>query len=211
MTTETKDTRLNGEATAAPSSSLCSLRDWLAARIKGYMPPFWRDGVIAFTDGRMIVTMECDEPEPAFQCRRFKNGSWSQSESSRRDPPKIDRIVQQIGDANGVAIPDVSGPPPEASELWQIIATCDECLGDGEAECDMGHMHRCNQCDGEGKEIVTHREAHIPTTVGDSRYQRQYVWLLSQLPGVQLCDSRNPDMLTARYDFGIAAIMKLEG
>lgn len=211
MTTETKETAKNGEATAAPSSSLCSLRDWLAPRIKGYMPPFWKDGILAITDGRILVTMECDEPEPTFECRRFRNGKWSQSETSRRDPPNIDRILQGIGDVQCVTVPDVSGPPPEANERWEIVVTCDECSGYGEAECDMGHMHTCSCCDGDGKQIVTHGDARMPTTVGDSLFQLQYVWLLSQLPGVQICESRDPNMLAARYDFGIAAIMKLEG
>lgn len=27
---------------------------------------------------------------------------------------------------------------------------CPECHGDGELECDMGHMHECSRCEGEG-------------------------------------------------------------
>lgn len=36
---------------------------------------------------------------------------------------------------------------------------CGDCYGKGYHECDLGHSHNCERCDGEGKSIETPDEA----------------------------------------------------
>lgn len=190
-------------------ASVEELRNWLAIALGDNILPFWRDGVLTITDGRMLVTLNCDEPGELFDCSRFRGGKWVCPELSHRRPPDTTRVLSLIGDECVGKIPIQDGPPPGANERWQVTATCDLCGGDGRAECDMGHWHDCDQCDGTGKEVETHPNARMPIRIGDANYQKRYVWVLSKLPGVKLCMSNDPHMLAARHQFGVAAIMSL--
>lgn len=38
------------------------------------------------------------------------------------------------------------------------VETCEECTGAGYVECNLGHTHDCEECDGEGKRVLTEDE-----------------------------------------------------
>jgi hypothetical protein len=53
---------------------------------------------------------------------------------------------------------------------------CDECYGTGESECNMGHMHNCEGCDGTGEQsryTMDHK-----TMIGDACFADKYLALI---------------------------------
>lgn len=186
------------------------LRSFLTnALYLSYLPPFWKDGVLTITDGGMLVTIDCEEPEQEFRCSRFRDGTWHQPDNILRNTPDIIEILQFIGDPSGTPIPKVDGPPQKANSRWEVTIPCDRCDGSGHRECNMGHDHECDECDGERTVEEVCREAREPIEIAGKYLQRRYVWTLLRIPGVSLCDSLNEDMVTAKHECGVAVVMTL--
>lgn len=46
------------------------------------------------------------------------------------------------------------GPPSDVE-----TQLCEECNGNGELTCDLGHDHECEECDGKGKKTLSPEQA----------------------------------------------------
>lgn len=190
-------------------SEVIEVRNMVNAMLGWYQLPFWRDGVLGITDGRMLVTLKCDEPEKEFECRRFIDGKWTNS-SSRRTPPDFAPLLSGIGRERYLSLPAVEGPPSTADACWQVPDTCERCKGSGECECDMGHIHDCTECDGTGTVDVDCEEGIQLVEIGAYSFRRKYLWLFNQLPGVRLFDITSNGMLRASWDHGFACVKNVE-
>ena len=110
--------------------------------------PFTRGAYTWATDGRLMVRVPADAGIP--------------------DNPAAPDAAKVFGRewAPGEWLPVPFATPPDSEE-------CAYCHGDGVRECDMGHQHDCDYCDGTGK--VTPIET---ITVGNAHYQRRYLALI---------------------------------
>jgi hypothetical protein len=192
--------------TTTATAELCELRDFLAPRLSlETVPPFWRDGQLIITDGRMMVVFDCDEPEESFHCNRFIDGKWSLE--TPRNPPGISAILDSIGKELKIKLPNTEGPPSRANEQWVTTRPCSRCDGTGKAECNMGHIHKCDSCLGSLVEEYRCEEAVELVAIGIRMFASRYVWLLNQLPALRIHSSTTPDMLACRFQFGTAFLM----
>ena len=98
-------------------------------------------------------------PEPGCPPLR-DDASQGPTAAALLDPQR--RGLTRLGTA---AVADLTPAPPEAvpclpcggsGTSWFL--PCRHCDGDGESECDMGHLHRCEVCRGDGGTDVPHEE-----------------------------------------------------
>lgn len=97
--------------------------------------PWVSGGYRYATDGRIIVRQRTDEPDsPEADGIKYppaKNLGWDRAKYA----------------ADPLTLPDI---PDE-----DIVKECPRCAGMGRRDCDMGHDHECDSCEGEGEHVET--------------------------------------------------------
>ena len=99
--------------------------------------PWVSDGHVYATDGRIIVRVPITGIDPEIVDRLRP-----------QDGQKFPRDPGSIFPVNGPHEPEPVPLPAESPDEYE---TCDKCGGDGRAECDLGHVHDCPECDGAGQ------------------------------------------------------------
>lgn len=180
-------------------ASFHDLTHWLAERAcdefhTAVLKPFWRDGWAYFTDGRILIRLRCEGLPDDLDHKRFENGKWSGVDedkgprwgSSRTIPPATDQVISQMSPDTVLDPPAVEGPEDEWDAKWRFEDECESCHGLGSVECDMGHDHDCNECEGKGRATGQADEAARRSDFHGRDFQRFYLWIISQLPSVKL-------------------------
>lgn len=145
-------------------------------RYPGLMKPWAVDGLKVACDARILVAFPTDEP------------------TNITPEMRVPRVSQIVDPARRVvcetAWPETFEACPSCGQLGYSKAfECRRCRGKGHQECDLGHEHRCKECNGKG--IAKHgtKKLHIPcenslclVKFGDFTFKREAVQKLSKLP-----------------------------
>ena len=106
------------------------------------MTPFVIGGKLYATDARIAVEVDATgEPDTPT------------TGNNRTDPPNVQKVFETTWDGTEVFKPW----PAEAPIIGEIDCpqceniVCKDCDGEGILECDMGHDHDCETCDGYGE------------------------------------------------------------
>ena len=180
--------------------------------------PWFENGIVYITDGRIAVTFDCDEPPEGIMCRVYDSQmrDWRCRDTGfvRPSPPR--NFDQQISYAcrfqEYVAFPEIV-KPEDSDERWQIEQACDICDGKQWVTCNMGHEHDCEECE-DGIETVYCDEGGAPVEVGEAKFQTRLLWHASQLPNVRLCTPKPSQGLQSEatgfvFDGGRGVIMPM--
>lgn len=157
--------------------------------------PWYQPGLLCVTDGRILIVFDADSPPEGMdvvirdQCEKGKN------------PPDANPILAQIRDEIPDTLPAVNGPDEDWTPRWESTGECYKCCGTGEVECDMGHDHECDQCEG-GECIGEVPEARERILIRDREFARKYIWILSQLPELKLHDAQSEHMIGFTFSGG---------
>jgi hypothetical protein len=132
--------------------------------------PWFENGIVYITDGRIAVTFDCDEPPTGIMCRVYdpQMRDWRCLDTGfvRTLPPR--NFDKCIADALKVEtfVPFPEMVKPEGSdEQWMIEQDCEFCDGKQLVTCNMGHQHDCEECD-DGIETVYCDEGGSPVEAG---------------------------------------------
>lgn len=142
--------------------------------------PFVKNGCKYATDARIIIRVPTDEPDTDIGEKKFPN--------SEHIYAKYEAVVcdQEWPES----FPDC----PTCGQLGYVTRfECPICDGTGYQECDLGHEHDCDECQGNGwtrgrvgktdKEIhVTHNGIECDVYIGDERFARELIAKVSALP-----------------------------
>ncbi len=170
----------------------------------------WVAGGIRFaTDGRILVCEPTDDPDTDLSVY-----------PKRKPPTATGKLYGQAIAANCDQLLPVDVPDcPECGQSGLVeYWICSECEGNGEQECDLGHMHDCGKCGGHGcskrrigststKYPCYRDEKHCSIVVGNQKFQRHYVQKIRSLPGVPMV-SVETDMMFVRFS-GSAIVVVL--
>ena len=108
------------------------------SHIHQYMcQPFKRDGYYWATDGCSLIYMSCDKINLPF-LEQDKPNPIKVIAKDFHEPIIID-VESLKSKMIGTLIDEYDEPD-----------ACDRCKGEGDIECDLGHMHECPQCTGDG-------------------------------------------------------------
>ncbi len=140
--------------------------------------PFFCNGWIYATDGRVIVRVPCDDD-------RFGGGELS----SRTDTPDAAALFRWTKGPAAVGLPSGLPSPSEVP--------CPDCEGCGGKECDMGHTHECPKCGGDG--VVTVDPA---VEIGGMFFGCRRLRLIAALPGVQLWPTPGQSVCVFTFEGG---------
>lgn len=157
--------------------------------------PWHQDAILCVSDGRILIAFDAETPPEGMdvavraQCKKGQH------------PPDANAILAQIKDKIQDSLPPVQGPNGDWSARWEAKVECDTCDGSGEVTCDMGHDHDCDDCDG-GECIDEVPEARELVQIGDREFARKYIWILSQLPGLELYGASADHMLGFTFTGG---------
>ncbi len=142
-------------------------------------------------------------------------------------PKTIPRLVENAAAFNGETFPMPLLPPPDLEtckhcEGFGRFNTCPQCDGSGDVECNLGHYHKCELCDGDGIRAdiggtnqceycdgLGKVEKHTRINLGACSFSGVYLRPLAQLPGaIAICPNyTNPAAVT--FDGGHAIIMPM--
>lgn len=170
--------------------------------------PFWINEELSFTNGWLVVSLECPEPPPEdFECRRFVDGKWDKSE--QRSPPSLQPIYTSNSHGT-IEVPDVKGPDDGWSPKWTVKSECAQCDGRGYETCDLDHDHECESCGEEGEFEQTVDEAIEPIAIEQFNYKRFLVWVVSKLPDARFCEPDESGKIEFTFRFGRGAMMPIK-
>ena len=185
-----------------------------------WLTPWHDKGNLYFTDGRIAIELCEVAPWPGIKCRVEGLSGWVYLEKpgakSNRTPPNVKSVIDSVW-CNCVASVPVIEQPHGTNEKWESVEECEDCQGEGEAECDMGHFHECDGCDGTGTIDVVDDSATESVLIGGVRYAKRLVWIISQLPEAKIGkpSEKNPsgDWCAMPFSFqgGRGALMPMEG
>jgi hypothetical protein len=173
--------------------------------------PIWHAGTLYLTDGRILVAMPNQEqPHDAWLL-------YGDHFSRTQDAKQYERInatslfaIAKPAEFAPYLMPKIDGPPGDVDALWQSMQECGECSGFGWRECNMGHEHDCDNCDGDGKIMDECEEASQRTQVGDKAIKRRYAWIISQMPAVVIGNHPTTDAIAFRFSEGCGLVMVLK-
>lgn len=140
--------------------------------------PWVEGGYLVATDARILIAVPTSEPDSGPDDRGKKR-------------PDAAGILANAANVESVHDWPAEFPPCgtcDDSGTKQVFeADCPECGGSGEQECDLGHMHECEHCAGDGVVAsTTSRPSRCGCRVdiGGRQFDRHYVHLISTLiPG----------------------------
>lgn len=199
---------------------MSELIDAVAAKIEKtgiaeHDAPFTYKGFRYVTNGHIAVRVKSDGEDSA--------GSF---------PAKVASIFdKEYPDGSFIAPPEI---PYSADDLQctTCLGTgkvkrikCDECGGEGELECDLGHMHNCYACDGSGgfKSDGKHGEEilcdgcngigvkrYAPVHIGASAIDARYLQVIRSLPGAEIMQPTDRDSaIPFRFHSGDGLVMPI--
>lgn len=111
--------------------------------------PFVRGGFVYATDGRICVRAKSDAPDTEGQFPDTAGLGWN------RDTSVVIALPEQL---------------PE-----QPVNKCTGCKGNGFVQCDFGHEHSCEDCDGKGNVRPT-----VRVKVGESDINLRWASILKR-------------------------------
>lgn len=106
-----------------------------------FQKPFISDSLVCATDAYSIIYV--------------KEGDFDIETSSEYKAPNVSGIIPtELHDPVIINIKELESQLqskcPLVDEMTECEDECTSCDGDGEVECNFGHMHDCEDCDGEG-------------------------------------------------------------
>lgn len=167
----------------------------------------YHDGTgLYISDGRILLSFGDVRPPEGVPCVFKIDGEWVIGEKHRKPPDGSAEFIAGVGDGT-LDVPTVGGPPKGANLLWEKMEECGPCGGDGYQECDMGHDHDCDDCDGKGEFLQDCDEAKEDVEILGHCFARRYVWAIGQLPGVKMCPEVRNEMLCFTFEGGKGVLM----
>lgn len=159
--------------------------------------PFRQDGFYYATDAQSLIYLPAEVIVLDFH------------DQDRPVPAKIIpktptcNVEINVADLERQLVPDMIDETQEKDEENK----CKECEGEGEVECDMGHMHECEECDGTGtitdsievttgRQIVDPRKMFIMDGFGFQYKQLRRLVDACRLLGVETITKTNGARLT---------------
>lgn len=165
--------------------------------------PFWKDGKITFTDGHILLHLDCPELPAGIECVRYVEGQWQ----GGREPPKVGSLLALVGDPIQ-DVPHVDDPPESADDRWCIEYECTKCVL-GVKTCDLDHEHECPHCEGTGVISEKCDEAEELISIQGCNFAARYIWYIRQLEDAKLCNVDSGGVLPFVFRDGCGLVMKM--
>ncbi len=146
--------------------------------------PFALGGWLYATDGRCCVRIPTDQPD------------------SENDPEKrltIPKSAPELFDGFNV---DGLEPVEIPALVGANRRECEACAGD--RQCDMGHMHTCDHCDGD-----CFIETWPTIEIGPARFSERFISKMVKLPGLKFYPRPEPEHSCFTFDGGQGLLMPI--
>jgi len=171
--------------------------------------PF-HDGISLYISNHaLLLDFGNINPPDDVEINRKSDGKWTVADSDRKPPEKAHVLLESVT-CGTREFPLVKGPPVGSDRLWQELQDCEICGGIGSRECDMGHDHDCDDCNGRGSYMQDVDEAKEPVEFMGKHFARRLIWIVSRLPNVKACDEMRGEMLGFTFDGGRGGLMAIK-
>ena len=130
---------------------------------------------IYITNGHVGIQIKCDVPIDGCNL----NAEWVATLKPQLEP----------GEPIDIEIPGIKPRDSWKEPFKQIESICSECDGDGLIECNLGHEHECEFCEGTGKSTSDWAGEYYSLGVDQTQYQIpgvgwydcRYLWVISEI------------------------------
>lgn len=162
--------------------------------------PFVQDGYVVATNGRILVRTPATMPLlPAW------TEVATETVEGRRRVPRCAAVwptPDRLAEVAAIMLGDLAKIP--------ATAPCDRCGGKGYRECDIGHEHDCDSCDGAG-----HQKVQVPVDVGRLKFRSDFLRILVRAGVREIQLPTTPDrpgyFHGPGFDGLLVPLMKTEG
>jgi hypothetical protein len=153
--------------------------------------PWLSDGVVYATDGKICVAVKPERTTTEYQVAPPPGGK------KFRDVKHLFDFRRSFVDVPCGVIPDCE----KCKNKYVVNAKCVWCRGFGLAECNMGHEHECDQCDGGFDEI----NCGCVMEIGGLHFRSMYINKIYGLPNLRFKIADNA-VLWFEFDGGVGLL-----
>jgi hypothetical protein len=151
------------------------------------LSPWWENGSLYFTDGRILIVLDNCEPVAGIHCRVQEDGKWVFFDTRipcRKPPQSVPQFLREAIRDDFAETPVVD-KPARTDLRWRGECTCDTCGGSVQVRCNYGHWHDCVDCE-DGTQIEVVAEAYEPIEFVGVKFAKRYLWTATQMPNVRI-------------------------